>query len=103
PREAERRERNGYKKTQSAVQIVEEREKKKRERKNKEIGNCLPHARAARPTDPSPFAPPPPPKATSFRPGWARHRAHGNIVYSLSNGLSPPHPPVPPPTVHPTP
>jgi hypothetical protein len=49
---------------------------------------------------------PPPPPATSFRVRRARHRAQGSIVYSLSNGLSPPHPPVSPPppqTVHPTP
>jgi hypothetical protein len=52
PREAERRERNGYKKTQSAVQIGEERERKKGERKNKEIGNCLPHTRYAPSTPP---------------------------------------------------
>jgi hypothetical protein len=57
PREAKRRERNGYEKMHSAMQIERERERKKKrkkekERKNKEIGNCLPHTRYALSTPP---------------------------------------------------
>jgi hypothetical protein len=56
---SKRRERNGYKKTHSALQIgrrerERERKEEEKERKSKEIGNCLPRTRYARGPFPRP-------------------------------------------------